>query len=50
MLRELEKLDVPTVEATAVITGRTDKNGEPLNCALVTEHLPYSLPSCCLKK
>ncbi len=44
LLRDLEKVDIPTVEATAVITGRTDKNGEPLNCALVTEHLPYSLP------
>ena len=44
LLRDLEKLDIPTVEATAVITGRKDKNGEPLNCALVTEHLPYSLP------
>ncbi len=44
LLRELGKIDIPTVEATAVITGRTDANGEPLNCALVTEHLAYSLP------
>ena len=44
LLRELGKIDIPTVEATAVITGRTDVNGEPLNCALVTEHLAYSLP------
>ncbi len=44
LLRELGKIDIPTVEATAVITGRTDTNGEPLNCALVTEHLAYSLP------
>ena len=43
LLRELGKIDIPTVEATAVITGRTDTNGEPLNCALVTEHLAYSL-------
>ena len=28
----------------AVITGRVDRDGEPLNAVLVTRHLQYSLP------
>lgn len=44
MLRNLGRLGAPSVQPTAVITGRYDENGEELNSALVTEHLPYSLP------
>ena len=43
-LRDLNRLDAPCVEPLAVITGRFDDNGEPLNAALVTLHLPFSLP------
>ncbi|MDY5403588.1 MAG: DUF4032 domain-containing protein [Trueperella sp.] len=43
-LRDLNRLDAPCVEPLAVITGRFDANGEPLNAALVTLHLPFSLP------
>ena len=44
MLRDLLRLGAPCVRPIAVITGRTDANGEELNSALVTEHLSYSLP------
>ena len=44
MLRTLNKLDVPSVQPVAVITGRVDVDGEPLNSVLVTRHLQYSLP------
>lgn len=44
MLRQLQKLDVPCVEPVAVITGRTDADGEPLAPALVTRHLRFSMP------
>ena len=44
MLRDLMRLNAPCVEPLAVISGRVDSRGEPLNAALVTEHLPYSLP------
>ncbi|MDO5672552.1 MAG: DUF4032 domain-containing protein [Actinomycetaceae bacterium] len=44
LLWELDRLGAPSVQATAVITGRTDAKGEELNSALVTEHLSYSLP------
>jgi len=44
MLRNLNKLDVPSVQPVAVITGRVDRDGEPLNSVLVTRHLQYSLP------
>lgn len=43
-LRDLNRLDAPCVEPLAVITGRVDANGEPLNAVLVTKHLPFSLP------
>ncbi|AZR01127.1 DUF4032 domain-containing protein [Trueperella pyogenes] len=43
-LRNLNRLDAPCVEPLAVITGRYDDAGEPLNAALVTHHLPFSLP------
>ncbi|WP_303325332.1 DUF4032 domain-containing protein [Actinomyces radicidentis] len=44
LLRDLQRLGAPCVTPTAVVTGRTDLSGEELNCALVTEHLSYSLP------
>ncbi|MHB1064366.1 MAG: DUF4032 domain-containing protein [Georgenia sp.] len=43
-LRALGRLEAPSVVPMAVITGRTAPDGEPLNSALVTEHLQYSLP------
>ena len=43
-LRELAQLGAPSVQAIAVIEGRTDKSNEELPCALVTRFLPYSLP------
>ena len=44
MLRDLRRLDLPTVEPVAVIAGREAKNGEEIEPALVTRHLRYSLP------
>ena len=44
MLRTLQRLDIPCVEPVAVITGRTDADGEPLAPVLVTRHLRFSLP------
>ncbi|MDO4791764.1 MAG: DUF4032 domain-containing protein [Buchananella hordeovulneris] len=44
LLRDLSRLEVPSVQPTAVVTGRRDENGEELNSALVTEHLQFSLP------
>jgi hypothetical protein len=44
LLLQLQDLGVPSVEAAAVVSGRTDKNGEPLPSALITKHLEYSLP------
>ncbi|KFJ04446.1 hypothetical protein BITS_1311 [Bifidobacterium tsurumiense] len=44
LLRRLKKLDLPTVTPIAVVTGRHDDNGEPLEAILVTKHLKFSLP------
>lgn len=44
LLRDLGRLDAPAVEPLAVVTGREDQDGEPLNSAIVTKHLQYSLP------
>lgn len=44
MLRTLQGLEIPCVEPLAVITNRTDVDGEPLNSVLVTRHLKFSLP------
>lgn len=44
MLRALARLEIPCVDPLAVITGRTGRDGEELNSALITRHLPYSLP------
>ncbi|MBD8045224.1 DUF4032 domain-containing protein [Arthrobacter sp. Sa2BUA2] len=44
MLRKLRRLNIPCVAPVAVITGRTDKDGEELAPVLVTRHLRFSLP------
>ncbi|MEU6082423.1 DUF4032 domain-containing protein [Streptomyces sp. NPDC047108] len=44
LLRDLDRLAVPAVDAVAVVTGRTDEHGDPLEPALVTRHLKGSLP------
>jgi hypothetical protein len=44
VLRQLAGLGLPVVEAAGVVTGRTDGSGEPLDSALVTRFLDYSLP------
>ena len=43
-LRELRRLQAPSVDPIAVVEGRKDINGEELPCALATRFLPYSLP------
>jgi hypothetical protein len=44
LLWDLSRMDTPSVEPVAVVTGRTDANGEPLDSALITHHLQFSLP------
>ena len=44
MLRDLRRLDLPTVEPVAVVAGREAANGEEIEPVLVTRHLRYSLP------
>ncbi|GAA4360701.1 DUF4032 domain-containing protein [Angustibacter luteus] len=44
LLRLLNRLDVPSVEPVGVITGRTGRDGAPLDPCLITRHLQFSLP------
>lgn len=44
LLRDLVRLNAPSVHPTAVVTGRRAADGEELTPALVTEHLQFSLP------
>ena len=44
LLRLLNRLDQPAVEPLAVVGGRVDADGHPLESALVTQHLQFSLP------
>lgn len=44
LLRELDDRSVPVVEAVGTVTGRVAADGEPLDAALITRHLDYSLP------
>jgi hypothetical protein len=44
MLRTLQRIDIPCVDPVAIITNRTDDEGNPLKSALVTRHLQFSLP------
>ncbi|WP_425499003.1 DUF4032 domain-containing protein [Oerskovia flava] len=44
LLRQLRRLEVPSVVPVGVITGRKDADGERLEAVLITEHLQFSLP------
>ncbi|WFE26373.1 DUF4032 domain-containing protein [Solwaraspora sp. WMMD791] len=44
LLRALERIDFPSVEAVAIVADRTDADGEPLDPVLITRHLQFSLP------
>ncbi|HEY3338457.1 MAG TPA: DUF4032 domain-containing protein [Propionicimonas sp.] len=44
MLTDLHRTNTPAVEPLAVVTGRRDGDGEPLDPVLVTRHLEFSLP------
>ncbi|MFD8235545.1 DUF4032 domain-containing protein [Streptomyces sp. NPDC059696] len=44
MLRDLDRLGIPSVDPLAVVTGRTDAHGAPLESVLVTRHLGGSMP------
>jgi hypothetical protein len=44
VLRRLERAGVPTVQAVGIVDGRVSAEGEPLETALVTRHLEFSLP------
>ncbi|MFF1878369.1 DUF4032 domain-containing protein [Leifsonia sp. NPDC058230] len=44
MLRTLQRMDIPCVDPVAVITNRTDDEGDALKAVLVTRHLKFSLP------
>ncbi len=44
LLRQLRRLDVPSVAPVGVVSGRRSPDGEPLEAALVTEHLQFALP------
>ncbi|MFN8080583.1 MAG: DUF4032 domain-containing protein [Kineosporiaceae bacterium] len=44
LLRMLRRLGLPAVEPVGVVSGRRDASGEPLESALITRHLQFSLP------
>jgi Domain of unknown function (DUF4032)/Lipopolysaccharide kinase (Kdo/WaaP) family len=44
LLRGLERIGAPAVEAVAIVAGREDEAGEPIDPVLVTRHLQFSLP------
>ena len=44
LLRDLQRLGLPTVEPVGVVEGRETPDGEPLEPCLVTKHLRFSLP------
>ncbi|MET7986083.1 DUF4032 domain-containing protein [Streptomyces sp. NPDC005281] len=44
LLLGLDRLGIPAVDPLAVVTGRTDTAGEPLESVLITRHLGGSLP------
>ncbi len=44
LLRDLTRIDIPSVEANGVVLNRFDSDGEPLDPALITKHLQFSLP------
>jgi hypothetical protein len=44
LLRDLERMGVPSVSPVGVVSGREAPNGEPLDSILITRHLTWSLP------
>jgi hypothetical protein len=44
LLRMLRRLDLPAVEPVGIVNGRRTLDGAPLDAALVTRHLQFSLP------
>ncbi len=44
LLRDLKRLELPSVTPVGVITGRQDPQGRPLDSVLITKHLKFSLP------
>src|SRR3954466_3236776 len=44
LLRDLQRLALPSVRPLGVVTGRENAQGEALPCALMTESLAFSLP------
>lgn len=44
LLQELARIGTPAVEPLAVVTNRTDFDGDPLDPVLLTRHLRFSLP------
>ncbi|WP_212991615.1 DUF4032 domain-containing protein [Actinoplanes auranticolor] len=44
LLRALERIDFPAVEAVAIVNDRQDDDGQPLESVLITRHLQFSLP------
>ncbi len=44
LLRDLKRLELPSVTPVGVITGRQDPHGRPLDSVLITKHLKFSLP------
>jgi Domain of unknown function (DUF4032)/Lipopolysaccharide kinase (Kdo/WaaP) family len=44
LLRVLERIGFPSVEAVGIVAERTAPDGEPLETVLITRHLQFSLP------
>lgn len=44
LLQDLRRLGEPSVEPIGVVTGRLDKDGQPLDPILLTRHLEFALP------
>ena len=44
MLRNLRRLDQPSVEPFGIVSGRVAADGTPLDACLLTRHLKFSLP------
>ncbi|MET9020719.1 DUF4032 domain-containing protein [Actinopolymorpha sp. NPDC004070] len=44
LLRDLERLDVPSVDSVGIVLDRVDAQGEPIDPILITRHLSFSLP------
>ncbi|MFD5711091.1 DUF4032 domain-containing protein [Streptomyces pharetrae] len=44
LLRDLDRLGIPAVDALGVVTGRAATDGEPLEPVLITRHLGGSMP------